>query len=180
MRQITTERLLIRPINQGDYGELQAIILDPQIVKYMRYRDVKTPANFKQLFENHFLKEVQYTFGIEEKVSHKLIGFYEFHPEAGVGILSYALSQEAWGYGYVAEAGSAMMQYGFEVLNFDKIEAHYAHLNPRSGRVMEKMGMSEIGVVETRISPDTGEELFIMAYSLNQNDWIMSHQVQAV
>ncbi|TGD23565.1 N-acetyltransferase [Companilactobacillus suantsaicola] len=179
MRQITTDRLIIRPISQGDYDELESIILDPKIVKYMRYRDVKTPSNFKKLFKDHFLKEFGYTFGIEDKVTHQLIGFYEFHPENGVGILSYALSQSAWGHGYVAEAGSAMMDYGFSFLNFDTIEAHFAHLNPRSGRVMEKMGMHDLGVVETRISPDNGEEIFIMGYALDRDEWNLQSVEQA-
>ena len=179
MRQITTERLIIRPINQRDYDELQAIILDPIIVKYMRYRDVKTPSNFAILFKDHFLKEFGFTFGIEEKTSHKLIGFYEFHPENGIGILSYALSQDAWGFGYVAEAGSAMMEYGFNTLHFDQIEAHYAHLNPRSGRVMEKMGMHKLGIVETR-NADTEDEIYIMAYALDKEEWNLAEQEPAV
>lgn len=180
MRQITTERLIIRPINQGDYDELQAIILDPAIVKYMRYRDVKTPSNFAILFKDHFLEAFGLTFGIEEKTIHKLIGFYEFHPDNGTGILSYALSQSAWGFGYVAEAGSAMMDYGFNILNFNKIEAHYAHLNPRSGRVMEKMGMHELGVVETRTSSGSDEVLYIMAYALAKEKWNLLKREPAV
>lgn len=180
MRQITTARLIIRPIIQKDYDELKSIILDPQVVKYMRYRDVKTDSNFQKLFQDHFLNELGYTFGIEEKSQHKLIGFYEFHPEDGVGILTYALNQAAWGHGYVAEAGRAMIDYGFSELNLDRIEAHYAHLNPRSGRVMEKMGMHSLGIIETITLPEDNDEINVMAYSLSKDDWNSNDQEQAV
>ena len=180
MRQIKTERLIIRPIQTKDHDELQAILLDPVVVRYMRYRDVKTPDNFDIIFNDHFLG-TEYTFGIETNDTHELIGFYEFHPEDNTGVLSYALSQSAWGKGYVAEVGTAMMTYGFEVLKFDRIEAHYASLNPRSGRVMEKMGMQDLGSIGTFASPHTGEVRTVMAYELTKENWLMhnSHR-QAV
>jgi len=174
MRQITTERLIIRPIKVSDHDELEAILLDPAVVRYTRYRDVKTPTNFTAIFESHFLNTA-YTFGIETKDERKLIGFYEFHPEATTGILTYALAQSAWGKGYVAEVGSAMMAYGFNVLNFERIEAHYASLNPRSGKVMQKMGMRDLGSIGTFPSPHTGEVRQVMAYELTKDEWILSN-----
>lgn len=176
MRQVKTERLIIRPIQVTDYEELQAILFDPEVVKYTRYRGITTEEKYAEIFEQHFLKN-DYTFGIETKTDHKLIGFYEFHPEETTGILTYALAQNAWGKGYVAEVGLAMMDYGFEELNFNKIEAHYASLNPRSGRVMQKMGMKDLGQIHTFIVPETGEERPVMAYELTKDDWKLSQAV---
>lgn len=180
MRQIQTDRLIIRPLLIADHDELQEILLDPQVVRYTRYRDLKTPENFDNVFATHFL-ETPFAFGIETKIDHKLIGFYEFHPEATTGVLTYALSQSAWGQGFVAEVGTAMMAYGFEVLNFERIEAHYASHNPRSGKVMAKMGMRDLGSFGISVSPHTGEVREVMAYELTKEDWLMnSSQQQAV
>lgn len=180
MRQIKTDRLIIRPIQIQDYAELQAILLDSEVVRYTRYRNIKTSDNFDIIFRNHFL-ETAYTFGIETIDEHKLVGFYEFHPENDTGILTYALAKRAWGKGYVAEAGIAMMAYGFEALNFKRIEAHYASLNPRSGRVMEKMGMHDLGSIGTFPSPHTGEIRQVMAYELTKENWLLHNsQEQAV
>ncbi|MQS75363.1 GNAT family N-acetyltransferase [Companilactobacillus halodurans] len=178
MLQIITDRLIIRPFKTADHDQLQTIILDPEIMKYVRYRDTKTSENFTKLFEEHFLKEQQTSFAIEEKATNEVIGFYEFHPENNVGILTYALSKKAWGHGYVAEVGNAMMQYGFEVLNLDKIEAHYANLNPNSGKVMLKMGMRDLGSIETFVSPDDGVEIKVMAYELTKADWLNDNKQQ--
>jgi len=170
--RIETDRLIIRPLNPKDHDDLQEIILDPEVVKYTRYREITTPEDFTKTFKDHFLTET--------KDTHKLIGFYEFHPENNVGILTYALGRSAWGHGYVAEVGQAMMNYGFESRNFDKIEAHYANLNPRSGRVMSKMGMHDLGELESFTFP-TGEEVHVMAYELTKHDWLLANnQDQAV
>lgn len=179
MHSIETERLIIRPLQPKDHDDLQAIILDPEVVKYTRYRDTTTPESFTKIFEEHFLTETKYTFGIEDKLSRHIIGFYEFHPSKDTGILTYALGQSAWGHGYVAEVGRAMMKYGFTELNFQRIEAHYANLNPRSGRVMSKMGMHDLGEVEVFTFP-TGEVVHVLAYELTKDDWLNGKQEQAV
>lgn len=69
-----------------------------------------------------------------------------------------------------------MMSYGFENLNFDRIEAHYASLNPRSGKVMAKMGMQDLGSIDTFEVPETGEIHQVMAYVLTKDDWLIKSQ----
>ncbi|PMD68188.1 GNAT family N-acetyltransferase [Companilactobacillus nuruki] len=174
MRQIKTDRLIIRPIQTQDHDDLQKILLDPEVVRYTRYRNIQTPDNYDLIFRNHFL-DTPYTFGIETKEDHKFIGFYEFHPENDTGILTYALSQNTWGKGYVAEVGTAMMTYGFEVLGFNRIEAHYASLNPRSGRVMKKMGMHDLGSISSSVSPHTDKVREVMAYELTKENWFLNN-----
>ncbi len=84
--------------------------------------------------------------------------------------MTYALSPAAWGHGYVAEAGNCLMHYGFETLNYETIEAHYASANPNSGRVMAKMGMQAAGELHTFTS-DKGEVIHVMRYLLTKATW---------
>lgn len=174
--QFETARLIIRPIRQADHDALQALILDPQVVAYVRYRRLTGPADFDRVFTQHFLADTTTTFGLETKADHQLIGFYEFHGDAGTGELTYALSQSAWGHGFVAEAGRALMAYGFETLGFDRIEAHYASVNPNSGRVMAKMGMHDEGELMT-FTLDNGETVHVMIYGLSRAQWRRAQQV---
>ncbi|RRK11318.1 N-acetyltransferase [Lactiplantibacillus garii] len=171
MVQFETERLLIRPIQVADHDALQAMLLNPQVVAYLRYQTLKTTAEFDEAFTNHFLAEPATVFGLERKSDHQFIGFYEFHGTIGTGELTYALAPQAWGHGYVAEAGNRMMTYGFETLGLTRIEAHYASVNPRSGRVMAKMGMHDEGELMT-FTLETGEVAHVMAYGLSKSDWL--------
>jgi len=171
MQPMLTERLIIRPIRPTDQAALQKMLLDPQVVAYLRYRSLQTPAAFEAIFKNHFLADKTMTFGLETKQDHQLIGFYEFHPAGTTGIITYALSPQAWGHGYVAEAGRRLMTYGFEALGFDEIQAHYADANPNSGRVMAKMGMQQQGQLDT-FTLDNGETVHVMGYHLMKKDWL--------
>ncbi|MHC9537041.1 GNAT family N-acetyltransferase [Dellaglioa sp. BT-FLS60] len=170
MEPIQTERLIIRSIVQQDHDELEKIILDAKVVKYLRYQVIKTPTEFDEIFSDHFFADSEATFGIESKKDHTFIGFYEFHDEGDVGLLTYAISPNAWGNGYMAEVGQAMMAYGFLTLEFNEIQADYAGANLQSKRVMEKIGMHSLGKIGTH-QLDTGDVIDVMAYSLKKEDW---------
>jgi RimJ/RimL family protein N-acetyltransferase len=55
--------------------------------------------------------------------------------------LGYWIGKPYWSKGYATEAAGAVMQYGFEVLNLNRIFARHLGRNPASGRVMQKLGM---------------------------------------
>ncbi|WP_345753310.1 GNAT family protein [Lactiplantibacillus pentosus] len=170
MAQFETERLILRPMTTADHDVLADMIFDPQVVAYLRYRRVQSADAFEQVFTDHFLAERTRVFGIERRRDHQLIGFYEFHDAEAGGELTYALRPDAWGQGYVAEAGNRLMGYGFETLNYQAIEAHYASVNPNSGRVMAKMGMQDAGELHTFTS-DRGELIHVMRYVLTRQAW---------
>ena len=54
--------------------------------------------------------------------------------------LGYYLKRCAWGQGYAAEAGQAVVRYSFEVLNFNGLFAGHHPENAASGIVLEKLG----------------------------------------
>lgn len=56
--------------------------------------------------------------------------------------IGWRLPVESWGHGYATEAGSALLAYGFETLNWPEIVAFTAAINVRSRRVMERLGMT--------------------------------------
>lgn len=59
------------------------------------------------------------------------------------GEIGYWLDPDQWGKGYMTEAGRAIIIYGFETLGLNKIYGECMPKNPASGRVMEKIGMTE-------------------------------------
>ncbi|MFB9768619.1 GNAT family N-acetyltransferase [Lactiplantibacillus modestisalitolerans] len=170
MAKFETERLVLRPVSPADHDALRTLVFDPQVVAYLRYRLLKTEADFEQAFTDHFLADATTVFALETKADHQFVGFYEFHVTETTGILTYALLQSAWGHGYVAEAGRALMGYAFNTLGLTHLEAHYAHLNPNSGRVMAKMGMREAGELHTK-TLDNGQVVHVMKYVLDKGDW---------
>ncbi|MBI5116312.1 GNAT family N-acetyltransferase [Candidatus Poribacteria bacterium] len=60
-------------------------------------------------------------------------------------VLGYWIGRPYWNNGYCTEAGQAILQYGFETLNLNRICASHLTRNPASGRVMKKLGMIHEG-----------------------------------
>jgi len=59
--------------------------------------------------------------------------------------LGYWLAEEYWNKGYVTEAAQALVSYGFEKLDLNKITSSYITSNPASGKVMQKCGLTQEG-----------------------------------
>ncbi len=59
--------------------------------------------------------------------------------------LGYWIGVPYWGRGYCTEAARAVVAYGFEALGLNRITAHHFAVNPASGRVLEKIGMTREG-----------------------------------
>ena len=61
--------------------------------------------------------------------------------------IGYILGKNYWGRGMMTEALKAVLDFCFTRAGFQKVRARYASLNPASGRVMKKVGMSYLKTV---------------------------------
>ena len=61
--------------------------------------------------------------------------------------IGYVLGKNYWGRGMMTEALKAVLGFCFTQAGFQKVRARYASLNPASGRVMEKAGMSYLKTI---------------------------------
>ncbi|MFC7420962.1 GNAT family N-acetyltransferase [Iodobacter arcticus] len=61
--------------------------------------------------------------------------------------LGYWIGRPFWGKGYASEAGHAILEFGFTELKLTRIHAEHLARNPASGRVMEKLGFTQEGVL---------------------------------
>ena len=61
--------------------------------------------------------------------------------------IGYILGKTYWGRGMMTEALKAVLDFCFTQAGFQKVRARYASLNPASGRVMEKAGMTYLKTI---------------------------------
>jgi RimJ/RimL family protein N-acetyltransferase len=64
------------------------------------------------------------------------------HQKAEIG---YWLGTPYLHQGYCTEAAATVLKYGFEVLGLNRIYSTHMTRNPRSGKVMQKIGMKHEG-----------------------------------
>ena len=58
--------------------------------------------------------------------------------------IGWRLAKDFWKQGYATEGAKAALDYGFNVLNLDKIVSFTANINTPSQAVMERLGMHKV------------------------------------
>lgn len=152
MHTIETKRLGLRNWKEKDIEPFINMNGDKDVMKYFpktlsRAETIEAVNRINQHFEEHGFG----LFAIEEKATREFIGFTGFSiptfnsfftPCVEIG---WRLKKEVWKKGFATEAAKACLNYGFEALNFDKIVSFTSVLNTDSEKVMQRIGMSQLG-----------------------------------
>ena len=70
----------------------------------------------------------------------------------------------------MTEALSRVIDYAFDSMEINRIEAQHELTNPSSGRVMEKCGMKKEGVLRQRLY-NKGKFVDVALYAIVRSDW---------
>ena len=143
---LETERLILRPMNEGDIDDVFAMRRDRDIMRFIRepVRDRAETADWVKLVSSRWADEKIGFCSLIEKNSGKFSGWCGLWQlkETGEIEVGYAITKKFWGRGFASESAEAFLEYGFEKLNLEKIAAVAFPENRASHRVMEKLGMS--------------------------------------
>lgn len=145
MKEIETDRLLLRPFTMGDLDKLSLIFGDPEVVRHL---GSGLPA--KRAETEHALSTIikhweRHGFGrwaVIFKPTRELIGYGGLRSFHGTPELVYLLAKPFWRIGLATEIAKASLKYGFDEQQFERIIAMASRANTASHRVMEKVGMS--------------------------------------
>ena len=113
------------------------------------------------------------TFVIERKADHLFCGLAELReidPEHSQGELSFWLRADFWGRGYMSEVIGAVARYGFEHLGLNRIYAYHMVRNPACGRVLQKNGFKQEGLLRQRVRK-WGVFEDVALWALLRRDW---------
>ena len=67
-------------------------------------------------------------------------GLTRWNPDYRSASMSYCLDDAAWGDGYATEAAGALLQWAFDTLDLNRVQAETDTRNAASARVLEKLG----------------------------------------
>ncbi len=95
----------------------------------------------------------------------------EIIPEHEHAELGYWIGRKFWNRGCCTVAGRLMLEFGFENLGLQRIHAHHMARNPASGRVLQKLGMSQEGLLRRHIKK-WGRFEDIATYGILKTDWL--------
>lgn len=169
--ELTTERLLLNQPHIDDIPRLVEIMKNPVYNQNTTNIPFPYTETSGQFWVNLAKEELEagnaYIFAIRLKDSSTIIG------GIGLGIdkvnnkaeMGYWLDSEHWNKGIVTEAGKAILQFGFDTLHLKKIFASYFTFNKASGKIMQKIGMQQEGVLKAH-TLKSGEYLDHVFYGI--------------
>lgn len=165
---IETERLILRKFTEDDMEALFLILKDEEVNKFLPWYPMKDLEETKKFYEERYAAKYAepqaYAYAICLKEDNYPIGYIkvdmEEHHDFG-----YALRKEFWHKGIVSEAAKAVVcQVKKDGLPY--ITATHDRNNPRSGHVMEVVGMKYCYTYEEQWQPKDITVFFRM-YQLN-------------
>ena len=155
--QLETERLILRKLTLEDAQDMFEYASDDEVTQYLIWDTHKTIGDsqgFIQFTLGRYERDEAGDWGIVLREAGRLIGSVGF---AGCDMknrraeIGYVLSKPFWGQGIMPEAVKQILQFGFEEMGLNRIESCHFQPNEKSGRVMQKVGMSFEGIARERI-----------------------------
>ena len=93
-----------------------------------------------------------------------------WNPDHRSASLGYCLAQDAWGQGYATEAARALLEWAFEALPLNRVQAEADTRNPASARVLEKLGFRLEGTLREDCIVD-GDVSDTHVFGLLRREW---------
>jgi RimJ/RimL family protein N-acetyltransferase len=154
MTEIETERLALRQFRATDAVRLVEIANHAEISHMLG----SMPFPYRLTNAHEFLDSVaelpdgasQFAITLKDK-NRTLIGSVGYGPPSAEGKspddtdFGYWLGIDYWGNGYASEAAAAVVAHAFIEGGVNAIDTEYLTVNPRSARVLAKLGFVSIG-----------------------------------
>lgn len=175
---LQTERLILRPVQPDDAEAMFDYLRDEETVRFITVPPVKTVTEvLENSIQSYFMLDPIGKWAIV--YDQKMIGtidlrLNEAHRQAEIG---YVLNKRYWGQGIMPEAAQAILAVGFDQLQLVRIFSEHDTRNPKSGRVMTKIGMQQEGVaLKSQIIK--GEIVDMVHYAITDTQYKMLQQAK--
>lgn len=173
---IETDRLILRPFIMRDCQDVYLYSSDTEVARYVlwdAHRSLSDTRNYLRYMLRLYRDGQPCSWAIVLKETGKVIGSIGFmwldqvNDSAEVG---YSISRTWWNHGLTTEALECVLHEGFTALRLNRIEAQHDVRNPASGRVMQKCGMCQEGILHSRMK-NKKEFIDVALYAILQKDY---------
>lgn len=172
---LETKRLILREITTEDTNDVFKYLSDKDVVKFMgisHCQNIKDVEEEIGWYKSIYVEASGIRWGITMRDTGTVIGSCGFlnmltkHYRAEVG---YELSKIYWGQGIASEALEAVVKYGFQNLQLERIQALIEPANVSSQKLVERQGFIKEGLLRHyEYTCGKFDDLFM--YSILKND----------
>ena len=173
---LRTARLRLRPFTGADADAIFALQSNAYVLRYWdsppwseRARADRFIAACGQLAEEGTGARLAIDRGSDEA----FVGWCSltrWNPDFRSAALTYCLGEDAWGHGYATEAGRALLQWAFDTLDLNRVQAEADTRNLASAHVLEKLGFVREGTLreDCVVNGDVSDS---WVYGLLRREW---------
>jgi ribosomal-protein-alanine N-acetyltransferase len=173
---LRTERLVLRPPRESDAPAVFALFSDPRVARYL----TEPPWTTIDRAHAHIARDIEamsagtyIRLALETAAGGAPIGectLFNLVEECRRAEVGYVLAHDAWGHGYMHEALTALLEFGFSDLALNRVEADIDPRNVASARSLERLGFIREGLLRERWIVE-GEVSDTGFYGLLARDW---------
>jgi [ribosomal protein S5]-alanine N-acetyltransferase len=153
---IQTERLVLRYMNEADIPSLYDIFSHQEVMRYWSWPAWTNIAQARQMLsdvEDGYRSGGALMLGISRRADSVLVGMcslFHFHVPSRRAEIGYALGRPYWGSGYMHEALQALLNYAFQTLDLNRLEADIDPRNEASAKTLDRLGFQKEGHMRER------------------------------
>jgi [ribosomal protein S5]-alanine N-acetyltransferase len=174
---LTTKRLTLRPLVLEDAWDVERLAGMREIADTTLNIPHPYPVGAAtRWIETHapaWAAGTGVTYAIVETSNGKLAGvvsLMQIHREHRRAELGYWIAVDRWNKGFATEASASILDFGFQSLGLHRIESTHFVRNPASGKVMQKLGMTQEGIArDSAVKWDHFESL--VRYAILEPEW---------
>ena len=179
-KTIETQRLILRRFKEEDATDMfNNWASDNAVTRYVSWpthSDIEVSKNLLTMWIDDYSNQENYNWAIEIKESGSVVGSIGLmHIDNNIENceIGYCIGKAFWNKGITTEAFSAVINFIFKELGFQRITGRHHLDNPASGRVMEKCGLKYEGTLRKIHRCNTGSLVDCKYYSILKEEYVV-------
>jgi RimJ/RimL family protein N-acetyltransferase len=173
-----TARLRLRPFDDSDADALFALQSNASVLRYWdappwSERERERAERFLTACRQMAEEGTGVRLAVDRTSDEAFIGWCtlnRWNPVHRSSSLGYCFEEAAWGRGYATEAARALLQWAFDTLDLNRVQAETDTRNAGSARVLEKLGFVREGTLREDCVV-SGEVSDTWVFGLLRRDW---------
>ena len=175
MQTLESERLILRNFTEQDADDLFQYASDPEVGPRAGWKPHASRAESLEIIRMFLVDDN--VWAIERKSDRRVIGSLGLHKDKwrnlpDTRMFGYVLAQDCWGSGYMSEAVTRAMRYGFDELQLTLMSVSHYTFNDRSRRVIEKCGFVYEGTLRQAFLRYDGAVFDEAIYAITREEWL--------
>jgi ribosomal-protein-alanine N-acetyltransferase len=178
---LESENLILKKIEKNHFQDLYELYSNDNVFEYcgiIPKHNIETVRTMISHFERDYLKKSRVKWGIYyKKESETLLGIIEamdFNYKINMVTIGYFLAEAYWGKGIASESLRALINFLFEEVNLNRIQAEIMPPNEISRKVLLKNGFIKEGLIR-QANLWSGKGLVdLELYSILKKDYVKS------